>query len=262
MILIGNSIAGRGHPLAGKRGPISNRSGASRPPPGIHVLDLSEYRLPTAGQTLIFDIMKHSRCLLLTLMLLVPGESLLAQDAKTQASALATQREAEERLNRLNALVEDMRDAYEAQQKKINALAAEIRAFREEQNRSGVNTATREDVRKLAEKIQEVDQKREADKKLILEEIKKLAALAAAPPPATKTIEPKRVENPDDSDGQFFKHVVQKDQRLHDILAEYNKRLKEQGKPSVKLDQVKKANPGLDPDRLRIGQEIFIPVPK
>ena len=182
---------------------------------------------------------------------------LTAQDAAAEAALIAERKAAEERSKRLEALLEDMKEAYEAQQKRLMALAEEINRLREETARAGNNLATREELRKLAEKIQEVDQKREADKELILKELQKLAK---APPPLPVEHKASAEGNADVPD-KFFTHVVKQGEYLSTIISAFNAELKAKGKGTVTLSQVKKANPNLNPDNLKVGQEILIPVP-
>jgi LysM repeat protein len=193
---------------------------------------------------------------------LTPIQS-LAQDNAAQAAAAAERRENEDRYKRLNAMFEELSEAFALQQKKIGTLVDEINRLREEnsqfQNKQSAY-ASREDLRKLAEKVQEIDQKREADKKLILEEIQRIAKIASTPPPVIerKTSSTK----PIDTNENFYPYTVQKGDTLSGIINAYNVELKKSGKPAITLEQVKKANPKMNPDRVPVGREILIPVPK
>ena len=55
---------------------------------------------------------------------------------------------------------------------------------------------------------------------------------------------------------------MQKGDTLSGIISAYNAELKKAGKPSITLEQVKKANPKMNPDRVPVGREILIPVPQ
>ena len=102
------------------------------------------------------------------------------QDA-TAAAAQAEREAAEERYKRLNSAVEDLLAAQTEQQKRLATLAKELESLREQQTRPNTSYASQEDLKRLAEKIQEIDKKREADKKLILKEIGKLGKNLLAP---------------------------------------------------------------------------------
>lgn len=173
--------------------------------------------------------------------------------------------------------------AQATQQKRIavleDELRNELRTLRMESARGTAQFATKADVqrfddelRRLAKTIQEIDKKREADKRLILEtieELKKLIKTAAAapiikppppPPPSPTASETATPEPPKDQKG--FEHVVQNGETLLAIIGAYNAALKEKGvKGRITLNAVLQANPGLKAERMRIGQKIFIPEP-
>lgn len=170
--------------------------------------------------------------------------ALVAQDAAT-----------EERLNQLNAKVEELQAALVLQQKRLADLAQELQNLREQQNRPGPAFATADDLKRLAEKIQELDRKREADKELILREIEKLAKTAAAPPRATR---PAAIETPPPvGDDKGFEYVIQPGDTLSLIVQAYREK-----NIKVTVKQILQANPGLDEKKLKVGQKIFIPAPK
>jgi len=181
-----------------------------------------------------------------------------AQSLSTQtAAAIAERQEAEERYRRLNSAVEELLTANLAQQKRLAALAEEVQSLRAELARSTRDRpahASLEDLQKLAQKVKEIDEKREADKKLILDELQKLAKLASTPP-APPPENPKPAMNPaSQADLKGYEYTVQPGDFLGAIIEAYRK----QG-VKVTLDQVVKANPKLRPNRLIPGQVIFIP---
>lgn len=164
----------------------------------------------------------------------------------------------EERINKLDGYVQDLLESQTRQQRRLEALAQDLRRLAEEQGRPNTNYITAEDFRRLAEKIQEVDKKREADRELILRELEKLAKaikaapVAAAPPtrPAPATPSPAAPE-------KGFEYVIQPGDTLSAIVQAYREQ-----NIRVTTDQILKANPGLNPNRLRVGQKIFIPAPQ
>jgi uncharacterized damage-inducible protein DinB len=193
-----------------------------------------------------------------------------AADQLADATAQAAQRDAEERLKRLSADVQTVLDTQELIQKRqedfrqrLDKLSDDIRSFKEEQNRSSANGVTREELRKYIEHLKEqLDQQREADKKLILGNIKELAATpppAAAPVPEPKTTS--RHPTTESTDEQYYRYPVQKNDRLLDIIAAYNEKFQQNGQVRITLEQVLKANPGLKPDHLIAGRKIKIPIP-
>jgi hypothetical protein len=89
------------------------------------------------------------------------------------------------RYQRLSASVDRLFTAYEAQQKRIGELLAEVRRLRELQTQPQKNYVTREELkpfeRAVETKLRELNEKRESDKRLFLDQ---LAKLASGPPSA------------------------------------------------------------------------------
>jgi LysM repeat protein len=202
---------------------------------------------PSRGHS-YFRAMKSFAQFLALALLLALAFPALTQDNEAAAAAAARQ-DAEERYKRLNAAVEDLITAQAAQQKKISELAAALAALREEMTRHANNNTTRDELRSLAEKVREIEKNREADKQLIVDELKKLAKASAARP---VTVNAPVTERPE----KGYEYVVQAGDTLSSIVAAYRK----EG-IKVTTDMVLKANPKLDPNKMQIGQKIFIPQP-
>src|SRR6266498_1915390 len=98
------------------------------------------------------------------------GRELRAQDAAT-----------EERLNKLNGLVQDLLEDKAHQRKQIESLSREVQSLREQVSKPAGNYATQDDLRTLARKVQEIDQKRMEDNERIVKKIEKLETLASPP---------------------------------------------------------------------------------
>lgn len=158
----------------------------------------------------------------------------------------------EERLNKLSAQIQDLIDAKDAQNKRIEELARQVRELQEQQNRPNVNYATQDDLKLLAGKLQEIDQKRKEDNALILKRLddlgKTLSAAARAPAPAPPSTS--------SSDRGHYEYVIQSGDTLTAIVAAY----KDKG-IKISVDDILKANPGLKPERMSVGQKIIIPAP-
>lgn len=168
--------------------------------------------------------------------------------------------EVQERLQRLEGLVEDLLASQAALQKNLAALRDEMQAVREESRRAGDRLGERfvshEDLRKLAEALREVDRKREEDKRLILEEIKKLAQ-TPVPPAPRETTRPAPREKPSASVAQKgYTYKIKPGDTLSAIAQAYA-----QSGVKVTVDDILQANPGLKPNRLPVDREIFIPDP-
>ncbi len=215
----------------------------------------------------------------------------VAADAASQAALIAERQEQRERMDALTAKLEDLWTAQTAQQKRLSALAEEVSRFQMEAERGSSKHATKEEVQKLAESlkqamnqaIKELDERREADRKLILEEIRKLAKMPMVAPPATSGGEPKngakgdKGSGPGSSEkntggedlkaragsGDGYEYEVKKDETLSKILQAYNEVFKKDGKRTVTLKQVLdlEQNKHIKPNAVRPGQKIFIPDP-
>lgn len=196
----------------------------------------------------------------------VPMPKVLAQDADAAAAEARRQAE-EERYRRLNSVIEQLQADQVAIINKLNKLGDEIGRLKEEiervKSKPAPNYATPEDVRRLADKVQELDQKRDAERRQMLEKLEKLAEM----PPPTKQREAKptkETREPASSSASStpsvemkgYEYVVQKGDSLSAIVAEYRK----QG-VKVTVDMVLKANTGLKANNLYVGKRIFIPDP-
>lgn len=204
------------------------------------------------------DFYRHpmKRILLLsTVFLTVAVAPLLAQDA-----ALL-----EERVKQLKAIVDDLTEDKANQKRQIDGLVKEIQALREQlQSQPKGNFASQEEVRELAKKIQEVDEKRKSDGEHIAKVIENLSKSLAAS--RTRTPRANALESRSSETGnsrselpaQAIEHTVESGDTLSTIAVAYNK-----GK-GLKLtsDLILKANPGLDPLKMKVGQTIYIPLIK
>lgn len=141
--------------------------------------------------------MKCNICLMILAVTLAAGSRTAAQDdAAARAAAVAARQDAEDRYKRLNSAIEDLQTAHIAQQKKIAVVLDNMDSLREEQIKAaGRASASKEDIRRLskdlqdlAKAIQEIDRKREEDKKLILDKIRDLANMPVpeVPKPVVK----------------------------------------------------------------------------
>ena len=192
--------------------------------------------------------MKRIYFLLATSMILAPSLA-RSQDAAT-----------EERFNQLNGKIEDLIAGQEAQKKLISELRHEIETLRDQQNKPSGDYASRDDFKRLAETVKEVDRKRleDADRtKATLDRLAKMIADKSGP------VRPPRNERPEKSetdlpkhDEKGFEYTIKSGDTLSTIVKAY----KEQN-IKITSDQILKANPGLQPEKLRIGQKIFIPAP-
>src|SRR5277367_5504601 len=114
--------------------------------------------------------------ILLVIPILLLRLPVMAQDAAGTAAAIAARQAADERYKRLAADLQAVQSDNEALHAKITAMEQEIQTLRDAQAHSGDNSAIQDQLKHLAEKIEEVDKKRLEDKDAISEEIHKSIA--------------------------------------------------------------------------------------
>jgi nucleoid-associated protein YgaU len=179
------------------------------------------------------------------------------------AAARAQDDATQQQINKLNGQIQDLLDAQSVQAKRIDALEKEISDLRDKSGQPGAtDTANADDLKKLADQIQEIDKKRQADKELILKEIEKLGKVSgssASSHKATPTVSTSVVDNPASTATGPQKGYDYTIQRGDTVLA-IAKAYRDQG-IKVTTDQILKANPGLDPKNLIVGKKLFIPAP-
>jgi septal ring factor EnvC (AmiA/AmiB activator) len=187
--------------------------------------------------------MKRFSFLFLASALLCPAVG-HAQDAAT-----------EERLNKLSGKIEDLIAAHETFRKHLTDLSRELQALREQQGKPSPNYAAQEDLQRVADAVKEVDRKRVEDNEKVRSELLKIAKLLNAPP-IRKTADPGPTEKAHIPD-KGYEYVIQKDDTLSAIVQAYREK-----NIKVSIDQILKANPGLKPEKMQLGQKIFIPAPQ
>jgi len=183
-----------------------------------------------------------------------------------------------EELKRLAGEVADLKEANQSQQRRIRELASQVESLRSSLRSSEERFSTklgdfisREELKKVVESIRDVDEKRDADKKLILDQISELGKKLTLPPPDTTSThkgsrkESKQKESRQESsapiEGDFYEYKVQKNDFFSKIVSDWNATLKEKGRKTISSDDVKRANPGLNVDKIYDGQKILLPFP-
>jgi TolA-binding protein len=212
--------------------------------------------------------------ILLAISLSLASRCAVAQDSTptapappppTAAAAIAAQDAAEERYKRMAADMEALQLDNQSLKAKIASLEQKIDDLRQ-QLTAGNNSGVQEDLKRLAEKIVQVDKKREEDRLSISEEIRKAigglerSATSAGssarmtspkPPPAAETA---------GSDNDFS-YTIKDGDTLGVIVKAYNADFKAKGWKTITVKQAMDANPNVDWTRLRVGQKINIPHP-
>jgi septal ring factor EnvC (AmiA/AmiB activator) len=179
----------------------------------------------------------------------------------------------QEEFRRLQGEVADLRDAKAADQRRINELSRKIdqlqSALRESNEKHTLkmgDAVTHDDLKKIIEQIVAVDKKRADDREVILEQFDKLAKIVADPrggntrPLRVKEKE-KEEEKPTQIEGTFIEYKVKDGDIFSVVLQNFNVALKDEGRPTITTSDVKKVNPKVDLNRIRVGQIILLPVP-
>jgi septal ring factor EnvC (AmiA/AmiB activator) len=172
----------------------------------------------------------------------------------------------EERFKNLQAKIENLADGQRMLLQKfdrldhdLSRLSADMDRLKTQVNQSGSGMATRDELKKYAEKLKEIDEKRQADNALVMKSIKDLANAQASPAPSSKkSTKPAPKQAPSET---LVEYTVGKDESLSQIINAYNTKLQSQGFKRITQSQVLKANPGLKPEKIMAGQKIRIPVP-
>ncbi len=165
----------------------------------------------------------------------------------------------QEKVGRMSGYIQDLEEKNTAQQKQIDALVKEVTALREHQQAQPTTaTASQEDLRDLAKKVQEIEEKRKADRVWLEKEFDKLFKLANKPAPKLPTNDRPADMASSNLPKDALEHTVASGDTLSTIAAAYSK---ETGR-KITVDLILKANPGLKPERMATKQKILIPLPE
>jgi TolA-binding protein len=184
----------------------------------------------------------------------------LALFAQESPTAVAEREEFAANYKRMNTKIEQLEDTLQAYQKQIGTLVDEVHSLRGEVDRlksRNESAATQESIKRLADKIEEVDKKRQADNELVISQLKALGKGLSKTAPR-EPVTPK-VEKPPASEGnsppeKAYEYKIKDGDTLVRIVAD----LRAQNY-KVSQKQVMDANPGVNWSRLKIGQTIYIP---
>jgi TolA-binding protein len=187
--------------------------------------------------------------------------------AQSAASAAADRQAADEINARLTGKIQDLSESQDALNRKIEELQNQIKELRDQQGKPNTDVVQRDELRKLAEQVKDIDEKRQADKEMIVAEIKKLGNIAATPikPPKAKltpvpaTTDAGTTDTPPAANANYegYEHTVKSGETLIAIIRAYNKEYD----LKLTLDQVLKhpMNAKVKPEKLAVGQKVFIP---
>jgi len=191
---------------------------------------------------------------ILLLLVALSATTVFGQDSATQ-----------QQIDQLRGKIQDLTEAQDAQKKAIDELAKKINELSDKVNTPPVSTgASTDDLKALAEKVQEIDKKRQADRELIIKQIEALGKATGGssthvrtPPNTTTTSTTSGGDTATPAGPQkgYYYTVEQ-----GDMLSAIAKAYRDKG-VKVTTTQILKANPGLDANKLIAGKKIFIPDP-
>ncbi len=174
-----------------------------------------------------------------------------AQDAATQ-----------QQLDQISGRIQDIYGVLDKQDKRLAALEKSVSDLQDKLNQPVVNnSASADDLKKLAEQVKELAQKQQDDNDVVLKEFEKLEKAGGPPAPGHKTpgaVAPTTNNsnvNAGDKQNGYWQPVGRNDTISAIAKAYQDKGIK------VTVKQILDANPGLDPNHLKVNQKIWIPDP-
>ena len=172
----------------------------------------------------------------------------------------------QQQLDKLSGQIQDLQATQLEQSKHIQALEKEINDLQGQSSQAG-STASPDDLKKLAEQVQEIDKKRQEDNDRVLKELERLEkSLGNSPsghrsaPDISPDITPTPIKGHATPDTSGPQNGYDYSVHSGDTLSAIAKAYRAQG-IKVTTDQILKANPGLDAKNMKVGQKIFIPAP-
>ncbi|MGD1088224.1 MAG: LysM peptidoglycan-binding domain-containing protein [Verrucomicrobiota bacterium] len=167
----------------------------------------------------------------------------------------------QQQIDKLSGQIQDLLDAQAVQGKRIDVLEKDINDLQDKSNQPG-DAANPDDLKKLADQVQEIDKKRQEDNARILKELERLDKSLGVTPPNPKTAPnvpatsaDSSTENTGDKQNGYWQVVGR-----GDTISAIAKAYREKG-IKVTTSQILAANPGLNPNSLVVGKKIFIPAP-
>jgi LysM repeat protein len=181
----------------------------------------------------------------------------------TASLARAQDDATQQQIDKLSGQIQDLLAAQDVQNKRMDALEKEIGDLRDKLNQPDSSTsASADDLKKLAEQVQEIDKKRQEDNEKILDVLEKLgkggsvSTTSHRPSPIiTDTTTNSTVASTGPQTG--YDYTIATGDTLSAIVKAY----RAQG-IKVTTSQILAANPGLNPKDMTVGKKIFIPQPQ
>jgi len=184
---------------------------------------------------------------------------IFAMAAFTSGAVHAQESATQQQIDQINGKLQDIVDAQEQQSKRLDTVEQEISSLQDKLNQPGGNNfASADDLKKLAEQVQEIDKKRQDDNEKILAALEKLGktgGVTTSHRPVVSTSTDNSGPTPTVPQKGYDYTIAN-----GDTVAAIAKAYRAQG-VKVTVSQILAANPGLDPKNLIVGKKIFIPDP-
>jgi ABC-type transporter Mla subunit MlaD len=175
-----------------------------------------------------------------------------AQDAATQ-----------QQIDQINGKIQDLIDAQAAQGKRLDALEKSVSDLQDKLNQpaAGNGAGGADDLKKLAEQVEELAKKQQDDNDLVLKELEKLGKGGSISPghkaPDVSATTTDNLTPTSTGPQKGYEYKIQDKDNLTAIAKAY----RAQG-VKVTAEQILAANPGLNPKNMTVGKTIFIPQPQ
>jgi hypothetical protein len=173
-----------------------------------------------------------------------------AQDAATQ-----------QQIDQINGRIQDLIDAQAAQGKRLDTLEKSVSDMQDKLTQPAANnSASADDLNKLAEQVKDLAKKQQDDNDLVLKELEKLGKGGSIPTASHKqpSVSTDNTTPATSGPQKGYYYTIQEKDTLSAVAKAYSAELK----VKVTVDQILNANPGLNPKNLIVGKKIFIPQPQ
>jgi phage tail protein X/cell division protein FtsL len=177
----------------------------------------------------------------------------------TASLARAQDDAAQQQIDKLSGQLQDLQDTVAAQGKRIAALEKQIADLGDKLSQpAAADTASADDLKKLAAQVQELAKKQQDDNDLILKTLDKLgkggSAGASHKAQDVSTAKPDNASPPPNVPQKGYDYPIQSGDTIDAIAKAYRAK-----GVKVTTSQIIAANPGLNPKNLVVGKTIFIP---
>jgi len=187
---------------------------------------------------------------------------ILAFAAFAPGGARAQESPIQQQIDQINGQIQDIYGVLDRQDKRITALEAQISDLQNKLNQPGGNNfASADDLKKLAEQVQEIDKKRQEDNAQILKALEKLDKSLGVATPEHKSEPVVTTNNNSTANSGAPQNGYWQTIGNGDTISAIAKAYQDKG-IKVTVKQILDANPGLDPKNLKVGQKVWIPAPQ